>query len=158
VRSWTTDVAGIAHPDYEWHDFAKIWQTEGAGEEFFANQAAGKPEDTAPLLQAMGLSEAAALKLARMSDPVMGTCILDLYRSATPNPHADWGEGLKASEKPCMVLTLTGDPFTGGTEPSTEVAKIWGAKEVRFETGHFWPLQSPDEGARIINEFIASVG
>ncbi|MEY2425585.1 MAG: hypothetical protein QOI61_1157 [Actinomycetota bacterium] len=157
VRSWTTDVAGIAHPDYMWHDFAKIWQTPGDGEKFFEDQAAGQPEDTAPLLQAFGLSEEAALKLARMGDPVMGTCILDLYRSAVPNPHADWGDGLKPSKKPCTVLTLTGDPFTGGTEPSTEMATIWGAKEVRFETGHFWPLQSPDEGARIINEFVASL-
>src|SRR5687768_13340530 len=38
VRSWTTDVAGIAHPDYRWHDFAKIWQTPGEGEKFFEDQ------------------------------------------------------------------------------------------------------------------------
>jgi hypothetical protein len=92
-----------------------------------------------------------------MSDPVMGTCILDLYRSATPNPHKDWADGYKRSEKPCMVMTLTGDPFTGGTEPSTEVAAVLGAKEVMFETGHFWPLQNPKEGAAFINEFVASL-
>ena len=32
VRSWVTDVAGVVHPDYVWHDFAQIWQTEGEGE------------------------------------------------------------------------------------------------------------------------------
>ena len=155
VRSWTTDVAGVVHPRYEWHDFAKIWQTPGEGEAFFENQ--GAPEETAVLLQGFGLSEAAALKLARMSDPVMGTCILDLYRSAMPNPGADWADTYAPATKPCMVLTLTGDPFTGGTEASSDVAKVIGAKEVVFETGHFWPLQSPAEGARIINEFVASV-
>ena len=35
VRSWVTDAAGIGDVDFEWHDFAKIWQTPGAGEEFF---------------------------------------------------------------------------------------------------------------------------
>jgi pimeloyl-ACP methyl ester carboxylesterase len=157
VRSWTIDVAGVLHPDYVWHDFAQIWQTPGEGEAFFENQNSQPPEAMAPLLQGFGLSEDAALKLARMSDPVMGTCILDLYRSATPNPHKDWADGYKRSEKPCMVMTLTGDPFTGGTEPSTEVAGVLGAKEVMFETGLFWPLQNPKEGAAFINEFVASL-
>jgi pimeloyl-ACP methyl ester carboxylesterase len=157
VRSWATDVAGVLHPDYVWHDFAQIWQTPGEGEKFFEDQEQSTPEERAPLFSMFGLDEPAALKLARMSDPVMGGCILDLYRSATPNPHKDWGDGYKKSEKPCMVLTLTGDPFTGGPEPSTEVAGVLGAREVRFETGHFWPLQSPAEGAAHLNDFVASL-
>ncbi len=87
----------------------------------------------------------------------MGTCILDLYRSATPNPNADWADTYAPATKPCMVLTLTAYPFTGGTAGSNEVADVLGAKEVVFETGHFWPLQSPEEGARLINEFVASL-
>ena len=35
VRSWAADVGNIVHPDYVWHDFAKIWQTPGDGEAFF---------------------------------------------------------------------------------------------------------------------------
>src|SRR3954470_21641847 len=27
VRSWVTDAAGIGHDKFEWHEFAKIWQT-----------------------------------------------------------------------------------------------------------------------------------
>ena len=106
VRSWTTDVAGVIHPDYVWHDFAQIWQTPGDGEKFFEDQNAATPEDRAPLMQMFGLDEKAALKLAAMADPVMGTCILDLYRSATPNPHKDWSDGYEKSAKPCMVFTL----------------------------------------------------
>ena len=109
------------------------------------------------MLQMFGLDEKAALKLAGMSDPVMDDCILDLYRSAIPNPHKDWGAGYKKSEKPCMVLTLTGDPFTGGTEPSSRGREGVRRKEVTFETGHFWPLENPAEGAALINEFVASL-
>jgi len=155
VRSWVTDAAGLAHADHIWHDFAKLWQTPGEGEAFFENQ--GPPEETAQLMMGFGLTEAAALKLARMSDPVMGTCILDLYRSAMPNPHKDWGDGYRASQKPCMVMTLTQDPFTGGPAISGEVAKVLGAKEAVIETGHFWPLEAPKEGAVVINEFVASL-
>ena len=39
LRSWAADVANVMHPRYTWHDFAQLWQTEGAGEEFFASQA-----------------------------------------------------------------------------------------------------------------------
>src|SRR4051794_29479959 len=31
VRSWVSDAAGIGDIDFEWHDFAKIWQTAGEG-------------------------------------------------------------------------------------------------------------------------------
>lgn len=157
VRSWTSDVAGVVHPDYVWHDFAQIWQTPGDGEAFFEQQDSQSPAERAGVLQMFGLDEKAALKLAEMGARIDHSCILDLYRSATPNPYKDWGAGYGPSSKPGLVLTLTGDPFAGGTERSTEAARVLGATEVTFETGHFWPLQSPDEGARIINEFVASL-
>src|SRR5688500_1050200 len=40
VRSWVTDAAGIGHPGFEWHAFAKIWQTPGEGEKFMDDQLA----------------------------------------------------------------------------------------------------------------------
>ena len=27
VRSWASDLLGILHPDYVWHDMAQVWQT-----------------------------------------------------------------------------------------------------------------------------------
>ncbi|HUR76580.1 MAG TPA: alpha/beta hydrolase [Acidimicrobiales bacterium] len=156
VRSWVSDVAGIVHPSYVWHDFAQLWQTPGAGEAFFEDQAAGNPEDTAALLQGFGLDEKAALKLARMSDPVMGTCILDLYRSAVPNPGADWPDTYAKAMKPCLFMMPSDDPFTAA-HLADDVATALGARAAKFASGHFWPLQVPAEGARIINEFVASV-
>ena len=32
IRSWVTDIAGAADPDYVWHDLAQVWQTPGDGE------------------------------------------------------------------------------------------------------------------------------
>ena len=91
IRSWAADIANIAHPDYEWHDFAKLWQTPGDGEAFFESQNSLAPEDRAPLFEAMGVPHDDALEMAAASDATMGACILALYRSATPNPHAHWG-------------------------------------------------------------------
>ena len=36
IRSWATDIAGCADPDYVWHDLARVWQTPGAGEQAIA--------------------------------------------------------------------------------------------------------------------------
>jgi pimeloyl-ACP methyl ester carboxylesterase len=40
VRSWVTDAAGLGDVEFEWHDFAKIWQTPQAGEDFWDQQLA----------------------------------------------------------------------------------------------------------------------
>ena len=34
IRSWVTDIAGAADPEYVWHDMAQVWQTPGDGEAF----------------------------------------------------------------------------------------------------------------------------
>ena len=34
IRSWATDIAGAADPEYVWHDMAQVWQTPGDGEAF----------------------------------------------------------------------------------------------------------------------------
>src|SRR5205807_1076857 len=44
VRTWVSDAAGVGDESFEWHEFAKIWQTPGAGEEFFEQQLAAPAE------------------------------------------------------------------------------------------------------------------
>jgi pimeloyl-ACP methyl ester carboxylesterase len=156
VRSWVTDVGGVVHPDYVWHDFAQIWQTEGAGEEFWAGSLATPADVGAATYQGFGLDERAAAKLWGMADATMASCILPLYRSATPNPYADWADSFAKSEKPCLVINPTGDPFTSANR-SPEVAEVFGAQLATIESGHFWPMEKPDEGAKILNDFVASL-
>ena len=38
VRSWVIDAAGLADVEFEWHEFAKVWQTPEAGEAFWEEQ------------------------------------------------------------------------------------------------------------------------
>ena len=156
VRSWVTDVAGVVHPDYVWHDFAQIWQTEGEGEAFFENQIAAGVEASTQTYQLFGLDEKAAAKLGGMLDETMASCILPLYRSATPNPAKDWADSYAKSPKPSLVINPTGDPFTQANR-ATEVAAVFGAKYAEIDSGHFWPLEKPDEGAKILNDFFATV-
>lgn len=156
LHSWAADIGNIAHPDYAWHDFAKLWQTPGEGEAFVESQNALPAEERASLFEAMGVPHEDALEMASASDATMGGCILALYRSATPNAHHHWGPWTPTSA-PGLVLHPTDDPFSDEVQ-AAEVAESLGA---RFETipgaGHFWPYQAPTTAAPVLESFWASL-
>jgi pimeloyl-ACP methyl ester carboxylesterase len=158
VRSWAMDVANVFHPDYEWHEFARIWQTPGEGEAFFETQAATPADARAGVFEAFGVGHDDALAMASWSDETMAGCILDLYRSATPNPFAHWKDAGGPTPAPGLVIHPSDDPFGDATK-SMEVADALGARHVTLaHAGHWWPLQAPDAGAAVLSEFLASVG
>lgn len=156
LRSWVADVGNIVHPDYVWHAIAQLWQTPGDGEAFVEGQSTTSAEERATLYEAMGVPPDCALEMARASDLVMGHCILDLYRSATPNPHAHWGPW-KPTSASGLVVHPGADPFSD-ERMASEVAAALGA---RFETlqdvGHFWPCQKPAEAVEMLEAFWASL-
>jgi pimeloyl-ACP methyl ester carboxylesterase len=157
LRSWAIDVARIFHPDYEWHEFAKIWQTPGDGEAFFENQAAVPLDARAAALESFGVAHDDALVMASWSDETMAGCILDLYRSAMPNPYADWGDAGGSAPAPGLVIHPTDDPFDERTK-SQEVARSLGARHATLEhAGHFWPFEAADAAAEVLAKFLASV-
>lgn len=153
IRSWVADIGNLVHPDYQWHDFAKIWQTPGEGEAFIEAQNAQSPDERAAGYEALfGLTAADALDLARGSNPSMGACILDLYRSAVPNAHAHWGPW-SPTAKPGMVVHPADDPF-GDEKMAAEVAAQLGARfEVLPGAGHFWPYQVPEAAGALLADF-----
>lgn len=157
LRSWVIDCGSLAHPDYEWHDLAKIWQTPNDGEAFIAAMTAQTPEEQAPTFEGFGVPHDHALAMAAASDATMGACILDLYRSATPNMHADWGP-LAPTSAPGLVVHPTLDPFS--IEPlAREVADALGARYATLDgIGHFWPYQAPEQAADLLVKFWASPG
>ena len=55
VRSWVTDAAGLGDVNFEWHEFAKIWQTPDEGEAFWQGMLAAPPADRAAGLVGGGM-------------------------------------------------------------------------------------------------------
>jgi pimeloyl-ACP methyl ester carboxylesterase len=155
LRSWVIDCGSLPHPDYEWHELAKIWQTPEQGEAFVASMTAQTPEEQAPGLEALGVPHEHALAMAAASDATMGACILDLYRSATPNIHADWGP-LAPTAAPGLIVHPTADPFS--IEPLARgVADALGARYATLDgVGHFWPYQAPERAAEVLTSFWSS--
>jgi pimeloyl-ACP methyl ester carboxylesterase len=152
VRSWTTDAAGIGDPSFEWHDFAKIWQTPGAGEDFFRDQMAATAEERAALMEAMfGVPHDRATPIIS-GDQTMADCILALYRSAV-DVGKEWGPDFHDIPAPGRIIVPSDDSFlnpdsakAGATRTGATVAELDGV-------GHWWMLQDPERGAAVLEEF-----
>jgi pimeloyl-ACP methyl ester carboxylesterase len=156
VRSWVTDAGAIGDPDFEWHDFAKIWQTPGEGEEFFAQQLATPVDKQAPIFEAFGVPLDRARTLVGWADEEMAQCILALYRSAV-DVGRQWGPDYRDIAAPGLTLLPTEDQFLSA-EGSRRAAHRAGTEVVEFAgIGHWWMLQDPAGGAKVLSDFWASV-
>ena len=156
VRSWVTDAAGIGDVNFEWHDFAKIWQTPGAGEDFFDQQLEASTEERAAIFEMSGVPHDRALTLAAGVDRTMTDCILPLYRSAI-EVGKEWGPDFVDVPKPGLVLVPSDDPFLHA-DGARASAKRAGAEVAELEgVGHWWMLQAPELGAKALQEFWAKL-
>lgn len=159
IRCWASDVAGLLHENYVWHDFAKIWQTEGDGEAFFANQLATPRVDRIARYNSMGITGDVAESFADAGDEEMARCVLALYRSAAQPAMQEWGtDAEKARARPGLVIAAENDPFVGGPVLAHAMAERMGATPVDLPgVGHWWMLQNPQLGAHTLETFWATV-
>ena len=154
VRSWVSDAVGVLDPGFQWHDFAKIWQTPGEGEKFWedlrADVAAG-----AAVLASLGVPEAQAAKFSAALDEEMSDSILKLYRSAVDIP-GTWGAGSIPTE-PGLVVVGGSDPFVSA-EGARKIGEHLGAQvEILEAGGHWWPLDAASEATSAMKGFWASL-
>ena len=76
-----TDAASVGDTDFEWHEFARIWQTPVAGEDFFERRLAQPVAERVDVFEQFGVPHDQAVAMTGL-DPTMAECILALYRSA----------------------------------------------------------------------------
>lgn len=159
VRSWTSDVLGILHPDYVWHDMAQVWQTPGVGEELVEAMIGGSVDDRIAQLVGLGIPDAVAAELTVAQGPEMGRAILALYRSATQPAMAQAGRSLgNAAARPGLSLLATEDTYVGNDDLRREAAERAGARtEVLDGLGHWWMLQDPERAAQVLADFWGSL-
>jgi pimeloyl-ACP methyl ester carboxylesterase len=72
---------------------------------------------------------------------------------------ANWGRDLPAAAKrPGLVIVPTEDQYTGGEAMALRAAARAGARSVVLQgRGHWWMCEDPALGARVLNEFFASL-
>jgi pimeloyl-ACP methyl ester carboxylesterase len=154
VRSWVTDAAGLGDEGFEWHEFAKIWQTPGAGEEFFEQQLAQTPEERAAIFDMFGVPHEEALAMAGWMDQTMADSILALYRSAV-DVGRQWGPDFRDIPKPGLVVIPSEDPFLSAGGARTSAGRAGADVADLPGLGHWWMLQDPGRGAAVLTDFWA---
>lgn len=156
VRSWVTDAAGVGDIDFEWHEFAKLWQTPGAGEEFFAQQLSTPAEQRAVAFESFGVPREQALEMGGWADAVMADSILRLYRSAV-DVGREWAPDFAGIDAAGLVVVPADDPFLAPDGARRAAARA-GAGVVELDgLGHWWMLQDPARGAATLEAFWSSL-
>ncbi|MGH2685347.1 MAG: alpha/beta fold hydrolase [Actinomycetota bacterium] len=151
VRTWVSDAVGLGDPDFEWHDFAKIWQTPGEGEQFFEQQLAAPPEERTGVFEMFGVPHDEALALAGSIDKTMTDSILALYRSAV-DVGREWGPEFRDVSSPGFAIVPSEDAFLN-EQSARKGAAAAGAPVVELAgLGHWWMLQDPALGADVLRE------
>jgi pimeloyl-ACP methyl ester carboxylesterase len=156
VRSWVSDAAGIGDADFEWHDLAKLWQTPGAGEEFFEQQLAVPADERGGVFESFGVPSDRAKAMGSWTDQTMADSILALYRSAV-DVGREWSPAFRDVPAPGLVLLPSDDPFLSPTGARRAAERAGAKVEELDELGHWWMLQDPARGAAALTAFWSSL-
>jgi pimeloyl-ACP methyl ester carboxylesterase len=150
LRSWVLDLPTAVSADFEWHDFAKVWQTPGEGEAFWDGLRADL-DAAAGLFSSLGLPEDDARAMVGALDDTMVRSILDLYRSAT-NIGRDWEATGPAVPNGLVVLSAA-DPFGGLVRWRAMAERLGADFEVIEGGGHWWPYDNAESAAATLQAF-----
>jgi pimeloyl-ACP methyl ester carboxylesterase len=154
VRSWVSDAAGIGDVNFEWHDFAKIWQTPDEGEKFFEDQMAQPVDQRGAVFEMFGVPADLAKEMGSWGDETMAACILALYRSAV-DVGREWAPDFRDIGKPGLIIIPSEDPFLSADGARVGAAGAGAAVAELNGLGHWWMLQDPARGASVLEEFWA---
>jgi pimeloyl-ACP methyl ester carboxylesterase len=157
VRSWVTDAAGVGAGDFEWHEFAKIWQKPGEGEEFFAAQLAMDAEQRGAVFESFGVPPERARALGSWVDEEMAASILALYRSAL-YVGREWSPDFRDIPAPGLTLIPSEDPFLSDAGSRAAAGRAGATVAELSGLGHWWMLQDPERGAAVLADFWARLG
>lgn len=119
IRTWAAGAAWV-DPAYEWHDFARVWQQPETG-----------------------------IDMVPGEDPIMGQCILDLYRSAV-DVFREWSADLDHAPRGALLIAGADDPFVPPVHAEHVARRVGGTTLVLEGCGHWWPLERPAEVARAL--------
>ncbi len=149
IRTWAVG-GGPVDESYEWHSLAKIWQTEGAGERWWASKS--------PLVMGFAMCFAGvpwrdAFRAGKRIDETMKSSILSLYRSATCVGE-EWSPDLAKLSRRGLIFWGTKDPFCPAIF-GRRLADRTGAHFVEMNCGHWPPHQGPRELAAALRQLIS---
>ncbi len=156
VRSWATDVVGLLHPDYEWHDAAQAWQTPDVGEQVIDAVVSMTTAERATAFAGLGLPADILADVSAGVTAEMGSCILGLYRDAAQPAMADLGRRMAARPLPRgLGIVATADAYVPQNFSDAVIDQLGADRLVLEGRGHWWMIEDPRVAAQGLIKFWA---
>jgi pimeloyl-ACP methyl ester carboxylesterase len=143
--------------DYKWHAMARIWQTPGLGELFFAMSTRGAMRRALKRGQPRPLPEE-AFELFYRANKDKGTqrAILRLYRASKPSVIEALEEPLREAGRPTLVVWGAHDPYIKLEQAEKQKLTFPDAEIVVLEESGHWPMwDAPEELEAAVVPFLA---
>jgi pimeloyl-ACP methyl ester carboxylesterase len=154
ARTWATDVVGLIHPDYVWHDTAQAWQTPDIGEQVIDGMVAMSTEERAAAFAGLGLADEVLSAVAAGVDAEMGRCILALYRDAAQPAMAELGTRVSAAQLPAgLGIIATADAYVSAAHGEEMIGRLGAASLTLEGNGHWWMIEDAETAARGLVDF-----
>lgn len=156
VRSWATDVVGLLHPDYEWHDAAQAWQTPDVGEQVIDALVSMTTAERAAAFAGLGLPDDILADVSAGVTADMGRCILGLYRDAAQPAMAELGRRVLGCQLPRgLGIVATADAYVSQPYGEAIIEQLDADRLVLDGRGHWWMVEDPVVAARGLSDFWA---
>ncbi len=146
-KTWTVANA-LPHPDYKWHQMARLWQTPVIGE---LMMMVTRKEALCKSLHAAGIPADLASHEASQWSADMRRAILKLYRSAK-TAGEDWYPGTKNLPERGMIFWGEDDPYVPLTIAKKFAADTGARLERQAKTGHWSIVERADVLAKLLVE------
>jgi pimeloyl-ACP methyl ester carboxylesterase len=144
IRSYACDIGGLLHPDYQWHEAARRWQTAGEGEQAIELMLSRPRSGRAAAYVGFGLPPDVAEPMAAAFDAEMGRCILALYRAAVQPALIELGDRLAAAERrPSLLIDATDDAYVASALTPAVAERLGSTVHTLPGQGHWWMGSDP---------------
>lgn len=146
IRTWAGG-SGPVSAEYDWHPWAKIWQTPGEGERWMRDL--DPAAFTQLLVRDYGVPAKSAAETVSRMDDTMKDCILRLYRSAV-HVGREWEPELANITAPALVFWGV-DDIGCPVAFADRLAVASRGSLLRLDANHWTLLQRPEEIAKALN-------
>ena len=156
VRSWVTDVPGLGAAGSSGTTSPRSGRPRARARSSSRRSWPCRSTSGCAVFGGVGIPERGCGPMAEAVDQTMADSILALYRSAVDVGN-EWGPEFQDIPKPGLVVVAPEDGLSNPERAEAAAARA-GATVHRLDgLAHWWLLQDPARGARMLEEFWSSL-
>ena len=144
--------------NYSWHALAKIWRTPLVGELFMATATRPAFRQLMKIGNPRGLPPEFVDRMYDDFDTPTRKAVLKLYRASPPSAMEQLSTGLRALERPALVVWGAKDPYIPVEQADKQLRTFPSAEVHVLEDSGHWPfVDNPERTRELVVPFLRRV-